>query len=75
LRAWRGLVQWSAVHRTLTEHEAIYDVLAAGDPILAQAAAMMHVNTTETWLRSALNTGPLRGTPDDNHSPFDDCEE
>lgn len=70
LRVWRGLVETSAVHRTLAEHEAIYHALATGDPILAQAAAMMHVNTTETWLRSGLNTGPVRGTPDDNHPPF-----
>ncbi|WP_034261634.1 hypothetical protein [Actinospica robiniae] len=31
-----------------------YDALAAGDAALAQAAALMRVNTTETWLRRHL---------------------
>jgi len=36
----------------LMEHEAIYIALVEGDAIRAQAAALMHVTTTETWLRS-----------------------
>jgi GntR family transcriptional repressor for pyruvate dehydrogenase complex len=54
MRIWRGLVEANASERTIVEHEAIYQALAAGDPTLAQAAALMHVNTTETWLRSTL---------------------
>jgi GntR family transcriptional repressor for pyruvate dehydrogenase complex len=54
LRTWRGLVEADAAHVTLAEHEAIYAALVAGDPTLAQAAALMHINTSETWLRSAL---------------------
>jgi GntR family transcriptional regulator, transcriptional repressor for pyruvate dehydrogenase complex len=54
-RAWRGLVDDNAAGRTLAEHEAIYGALAAGDPALAQAAALMHVATTETWLRAHLD--------------------
>ncbi|NEE01701.1 FadR/GntR family transcriptional regulator [Phytoactinopolyspora halotolerans] len=53
-RVWRGLVDDRAAGRTLAEHEAIYNALAAGDAFLAQSAAMMHVNTTETWLRAHL---------------------
>jgi GntR family transcriptional regulator, transcriptional repressor for pyruvate dehydrogenase complex len=53
-RVWRGLVDDRAAGRTLAEHEAIYNALAAGDASLAQSAAMMHVNTTETWLRAHL---------------------
>lgn len=53
-RVWRGLVDDRAAERTLAEHEAIYSALAVGDAFLAQSAAMMHVNTTGTWLRAHL---------------------
>jgi len=53
-RVWRGLVDADAAGRTLREHEAIYLALAAGDAIQAQAAALMHITTTETWLRAHL---------------------
>jgi GntR family transcriptional regulator, transcriptional repressor for pyruvate dehydrogenase complex len=49
-RIWRGLVDDDAAGRTLHEHEAIYAALAAGNPALAQAAALIHVSTTEQWL-------------------------
>ncbi len=57
-RVWRGLVDADAADRTLHEHEAIYMALAAGDPIQAQAAALMHITTTETWLRAHLRDNP-----------------
>ncbi|MBF9133764.1 FadR family transcriptional regulator [Plantactinospora sp. S1510] len=53
-RVWRGLVDADAAGRTLREHEAIYLALAAGDAIWAQAAALMHITTTENWLRTRL---------------------
>lgn len=56
-RVWRGLVDDNAAGRTLAEHEAIYAALAAGDAALAQAAALIHVVTTETWLRDHLDEG------------------
>lgn len=54
-RVWRGLVEGDAAARTLTEHEAIYAALASGDAVVAQAAALMHVTTTEAWLRAHLS--------------------
>jgi GntR family transcriptional repressor for pyruvate dehydrogenase complex len=54
-RVWRGLVDDAVADRTLAEHEAIYDALAAGDAVLAQAAALVHVSTTERWLRDHLS--------------------
>jgi GntR family transcriptional repressor for pyruvate dehydrogenase complex len=57
-RVWRGLVDADAAGRTLLEHEAIYLALAAGDAIRAQAAALMHITTTETWLRDHLRENP-----------------
>jgi GntR family transcriptional repressor for pyruvate dehydrogenase complex len=56
-RVWRGLVDGNASDRTIAEHEAIYAALAAGDPALAQAAALLHVSTTEKWLHEYLQ-GP-----------------
>jgi GntR family transcriptional repressor for pyruvate dehydrogenase complex len=53
-RVWRGLVDADAAERTLREHEAIYLALVAGDAIQAQAAALMHITSIETWLRANL---------------------
>ncbi|MFI1092681.1 FadR/GntR family transcriptional regulator [Streptomyces sp. NPDC020917] len=55
VRVWRGLLDDNAGERTIAEHRAIYSALAAGDAALAQAAALMHVNTTDRWLRDHLN--------------------
>jgi GntR family transcriptional repressor for pyruvate dehydrogenase complex len=55
-RVWRGLVDDNAAARTLAEHEDIYSALAARNPALAHAAALLHVATTETWLRAHLET-------------------
>ncbi|GAB3057568.1 FadR/GntR family transcriptional regulator [Micromonospora schwarzwaldensis] len=53
-RVWRGLIEGNSSHLTLGEHEAIYLALRARDQSLAQAAALMHVNTSESWLRAIL---------------------
>jgi GntR family transcriptional regulator, transcriptional repressor for pyruvate dehydrogenase complex len=56
-RVWRGLIDDHAADRTLAEHEAIYEALSAGDPMLAQATALVHVGTTEKWLREHFTRG------------------
>jgi GntR family transcriptional repressor for pyruvate dehydrogenase complex len=48
------MVDGNAASITLAEHQAIYDALAAGDGPLAEAAALVHVGTTEKWLRKHL---------------------
>jgi GntR family transcriptional repressor for pyruvate dehydrogenase complex len=53
-RVWRGLVDDEVADRTIAEHQAIYDALAAGDPALAQAAALVHISATEKWFRDHL---------------------
>lgn len=53
-RIWRGLVLGNVAQSTIDEHQAIYLALKAGDQSLAKAAALMHVNTSEAWLRSTL---------------------
>jgi GntR family transcriptional repressor for pyruvate dehydrogenase complex len=58
-RVWRGVVEAGATERTIAEHSAILEALRARDPQLAEAAALVHVSTTEAWFRSVLK-------PDDN---------
>jgi GntR family transcriptional repressor for pyruvate dehydrogenase complex len=53
-RIWRGLVLGNVAQNTIDEHEAIYLALKAGNQPLAHAAALMHVNTSESWLRTLL---------------------
>ena len=53
-RAWRGQVEAGAGERTVAQHREILDALRAGDPVRAEAAALVHVATTESWFRNAL---------------------
>lgn len=50
-RAWRGVVDENAASRTVTQHREILEALAARDPDRAEAAALLHVATTESWFR------------------------
>jgi GntR family transcriptional repressor for pyruvate dehydrogenase complex len=56
-RVWRGLIEGGSAHVTLSEHEAIFRALKDHDQLLAQASALVHVNTSEAWLRTVL-AGP-----------------
>ncbi|WP_055712486.1 FadR/GntR family transcriptional regulator [Streptomyces torulosus] len=63
-RIWRGLVDDQASGRTLAEHEAIFEALSSRDAVLTHAAALMHVNHTEQWLRDHLrNADSLEDGP------------
>ncbi len=53
-RVWRGIVEGNVTHVTIDEHKAISAALLARDAALASAAALVHVNTSESWLRSRL---------------------
>ncbi len=53
-RAWRGVIEAGATERTISEHAGILSALRAHDPSLAEAAALLHVSTTEAWFRSVL---------------------
>jgi GntR family transcriptional repressor for pyruvate dehydrogenase complex len=59
-RAWRATVDRGAVHLTLDQHTAIYTALADRDATVAMATALVHVHTSERWLRTHL---------DDEHVP------
>ena len=53
-RVWRGVIEGNVTQATIDEHRAIYLALLAHDPSLATAAAHLHVNTSESWLRARL---------------------
>lgn len=52
-RVWRGLTEEGSVSRTLAEHRAIVDALAAGDADLVRATVTMHISGVEHWLERA----------------------
>lgn len=54
-RAWRSVVEDAAVANTIAQHESIYRALLAGDAALAEAASLVHVATTEAWVRHLLD--------------------
>ncbi|TNC24909.1 FadR/GntR family transcriptional regulator [Amycolatopsis alkalitolerans] len=53
-RTWRGITQEGVVARTLAEHRAIQQALAARQVDVARSAATMHVAGVEQWLRQTL---------------------
>lgn len=53
-RVWRGLIEGNSAHTTIEEHHAIYLALRSRDQLLAHASALLHVNTSEAWLRTVL---------------------
>jgi GntR family transcriptional regulator, transcriptional repressor for pyruvate dehydrogenase complex len=57
-RVWHGILEADAIQRTIAEHETIYDALAARDGALARAAALVHVSTTESFVRRLVGQSP-----------------
>jgi GntR family transcriptional repressor for pyruvate dehydrogenase complex len=62
-RVWRGLVEGDVAQATVDEHQAILRALQARDQPLAQAAALVHVNTSESWLREMLRQSARTARP------------
>jgi GntR family transcriptional repressor for pyruvate dehydrogenase complex len=63
VRAWRGVVESGATERTIAEHRAILSALQDHNPQLAEAAALMHVSTTEAWFRQVAYHAEASTTP------------
>jgi GntR family transcriptional repressor for pyruvate dehydrogenase complex len=61
-RIWRAVVEADAITETLQQHRAIFSALAARDRPLAEAAALMHVTTSENWLRNVMVDKPVAVT-------------
>ncbi|SFQ10666.1 DNA-binding transcriptional regulator, FadR family [Amycolatopsis arida] len=56
-RTWRGITQEGVVERTLAEHRAIQQALAARQPDVARAWATVHIAGVEQWIRQTLVEG------------------
>jgi DNA-binding FadR family transcriptional regulator len=63
-RVWRGLTQEAATTRTLDEHRAIQQAMAARQHDLACAWAQVHVAGVEQWLRSMSAARRAAEAPD-----------
>lgn len=70
-RVWRDILEAGASERTIAEHERIYAALQSRDEASAQAAALLHVRSTETWLRQVLATALELPTPELPDPPVD----
>ena len=65
-RAWRGVLDEDSRARTITQHDDILRALQAHDSSRAEAAALVHVATTESWFRDATDDRrPANGQPGD----------
>ena len=52
-RVWRGITESGANERTVNEHRAIYDALAARRSDVASALVAAHIAAVELWLQRA----------------------
>jgi GntR family transcriptional regulator, transcriptional repressor for pyruvate dehydrogenase complex len=55
-RIWRGVIEENAKAQTIAQHAEILRALRDRDPILGEAAALVHVATTESSLRRMIDT-------------------
>lgn len=55
-RIWRGVIEENAKTQTIAQHAEILRALRDGDPTLGEAAALVHVATTEASLRRMIDT-------------------
>lgn len=55
-RIWRGIIEDEAKAQTIAQHAEILRALQERDPVLGEAAAIVHVATTEESLRRMMDT-------------------
>ena len=53
-RIWRGVLDADSKAQTIGQHAAILSALTRRDPVLAEAAALVHVATTEDWFQRMI---------------------
>jgi GntR family transcriptional repressor for pyruvate dehydrogenase complex len=54
-RLWRGYTEGSKMAWALDQHEQIINALEVGDPVLARAAATVHLAASESWLHQLVH--------------------
>ncbi|HEX9865943.1 MAG TPA: FadR/GntR family transcriptional regulator [Acidimicrobiia bacterium] len=55
-RIWRGVIEENAKEQTIAQHDEILRALQDHDPTLGEAAALVHVATTEASLRRMIDS-------------------
>jgi GntR family transcriptional repressor for pyruvate dehydrogenase complex len=68
-RAWRGVLDEDSRSRTLAQHDDILRALRARDATRAQAAALVHVATTESWFLDGFDDQRKAAGPDHGSGP------
>lgn len=61
-RIWHGVRQAGASAATVSQHADILRALQAHDPVMAHAAAVLHVGSTQAWFRQLVTTGAWRNS-------------
>lgn len=59
-RIWRGIIEDDAKAQTIAQHAEILRALRERDPILGEAAAIVHVATTEASVRRMIDSSGQR---------------
>lgn len=65
-RIWHGVREAGASAATVSHHAEILDALRARDPVMAHAAAALHVAKTQAWFRQIIEVGGWRPGPEPN---------
>mgnify|MGYP003414607876 CR=1 FL=1 len=55
-RIWRGIIEDDAKTQTIAQHAQILRALRERDPVLGEAAAIVHVATTEASVRRMMDS-------------------
>ena len=55
-RIWRGIIEDDAKTQTIAQHAQILQALRERDPVLGEAAAIVHVATTEASVRRMMDS-------------------
>lgn len=59
-RIWHGVRHAGASDVTVSQHADILHALQARDAVMAHAAAVLHVGSTQAWFRQLVTTGAWR---------------
>jgi GntR family transcriptional regulator, transcriptional repressor for pyruvate dehydrogenase complex len=63
-RLWHGVRESGASAGTVAQHAEILDALRARDPMMAHAAAVLHVGKTQAWFQQIVEAGDWRRPPE-----------
>jgi GntR family transcriptional repressor for pyruvate dehydrogenase complex len=62
-RIWGGILGKNAVQDTIDYHQRILDAIETGNPVVAEAAALIHISYARTWLTDVRESTPRDARP------------